>query len=624
MTRHIDPITTEYFADWDEQSARTIRKYARHAFGERAGARLRQILGASDECSDDELEIVDEIQHRIADRCLKADTVIPGLCTANSITEILAMIFRRLLNLFTAVRYYHFTGSGAERRMVSVASVGNSEQTANAMLAGEIVRYQTNSQLGQSESFWCHELKIPVLFQVRESARPTLRPLIHRGCVPVLETPIDHCESVLKDDKTGAWIDFPVVIEGRVVGKLSCDLSDDGSRELTLDSAIHIAAVITNAAPSLEVFRRVLNEEHRPGLFSDILSNLERCQTFQELCEYCVTSLVQDVCNAKFASIFTVSVDDNTPPSRLLVLQKTNYGRLRPKEQRGRYDLDVEEGLTVWVASEKRALRLHNLDSECPRFQAQLAAYKNENGRIPRWLDRHTDSNSNSSFLAVPIILGADQVIGVIRVTEKCDGGQFTEADQERLQAIAKIGIGPRFVQILNHNTEETLKSVSDRINGIITSFASFSDNEFRNTFREILDGLFPQTVARKLFLCNIFASDDRRTFRHWVIGGKLAEPGMRDGIYESYGSLSAFAEKVGHAVFINHMKKAEANGILLPICEGPICALAAPIKHRDKIYGVVVVKSEEYDIHPERDRSRIEFVAQQMGLALWLRDDHN
>ena len=140
----------------------------------------------------------------------------------------------------------------------------------------------------------------------------------------------------------------------------------------------------------------------------------------------------------------------------------------------------------------------------------------------------------------------------------------------------------------------------------------------------QALEELFPETTGRKLYLCNLFDGRDRRTFCHWVMGGELAPGERQDALVESFGSLTAFTEKAGRGVFINDMRRAERSGIMLPMCDGPVCAIAAPIQHLSDMYGVVIVKSDRYDLFPERDLGRIEFVGRQMGLALRLRNSQH
>ena len=75
-------------------------------------------------------------------------------------------------------------------------------------------------------------------------------------------------------------------------------------------------------------------------------------------------------------------------------------------------------------------------------------------------------------------------MLGVLRVTEKCGNGIFTETDQESLNTLATVAIAPKLGQLLNRQADPMIKVITDRIDSVVTSFAMFtSDWEFRDTF---------------------------------------------------------------------------------------------------------------------------------------------
>jgi transcriptional regulator with GAF, ATPase, and Fis domain len=135
------------------------------------------------------------------------------------------------------------------------------------------------------------------------------------------------------------------------------------------------------------------------------------------------------------------------------------------------------------------------------------------------------------------------------------------------------------------------------------------------NAFKRALQRFFPEvTGGRKLYLFNLL-EDGEDSFRHHAVGGQLIERTTQGVIYPLRGSLTAYAikERKG-VVFISDARKAEKLGVLRSICQESRCALACPIAFQNKCYGVLVVKSDRFDLFPETHGRLLEVLAAEAG----------
>lgn len=523
------------------------------------------------------------------------------------------------------IRYYRFTEDAGDGAYVLIDSAGYDTRTENRLRVGELVRFRSFCQQAFTDTFWAHHLNVPVVVSVNHVASSILEPRFYVGCLPLLEVPSDACEETLHGIKSTTWIDFPLTVGGNPVGKLTCDFHGRvASLSEQCDSIVEFWAKSLGAAPFLELIAR--RKSHFP--LTDIVRDIQACGSVGDLLDYCVTTLPRHF-DGQNASILTL-LTDSLGASKL-VLRKTSYDKAKPQENVAAYNID-DVALTAWVARNKRSIRVHNLFEGHER-EHQLDQYRVFDSRLA-WKNHIPDSETQDSFLAVPIFVDADRVGGVIRLTEKCgENKYFTLQDQTLLEQIAAEAIGRRLASLQATQVLEAITySGIQRASAMLVSERDPKAADIAAALSDTLLTAFPDRVSmRKLFLLNVLTNDCRH-FQHFNAGGTLHNALTTLRTYELKGSLTDHVvrtflrdaadevEEIG-TTYVVDFQNAILNRAMLPVCENAAVALACPVAFRQKIYGVLVVKSECFDITPEQHGHTLQLIAAHVGMMFAKRD---
>ena len=496
-------------------------------------------------------------------------------------------VLARLLNAlrdtpFRAIRYYHY--ESAQERIVSIDSAGMPAQVADALRAGGIIKFRSSTPLSTHDSFWCFRLREAVLFIVNK--RRAKKPLRPRRIVPGIKgiyLPRDECRRELKGHKTSKWVDCPLLIGGRCIGKLSCDLSPRTPVDSKLQAAVNrLWALAQATGPALELSYR---ESLQP--LTDIRDEIAECDSLDSLFKYCTETMARRHFRCRYASLFTYSRD--LFGSSRLILRKTSFPGLKPKVNKAFYDLS-EKALTTWVANHGQSLRLHSLD-DVAAMAEQLRAY----GRGIVWHNKYQDSPRHNTFLAVP--LGTKKSpLGVIRYTDKMHG-RFTESEQVLLERVCRDYLAPRLHSLARSEFVPALVNQLQDMHAVSLSFAS--GRALPQQLCDAMERCFPERDGRqKLYLINCLAEDGRH-FRHYAIGGSLLQVTSPSHLYPVAGSFTGHVMRhgVGRAVLVIDCNRAHASGGFHIICPSAVCALGSPLVLRGSPFGALVVMSDSHDL---------------------------
>jgi len=534
-------------------------------------------------------------------------------------------ILRALLDQATRlgisrIRFYHFEENDDDAKLVSVDCVGHHLEVARRIRIGHVVQFRSSSPLQSSQSFWAFALGVPVLFRLDDKAPARHQPRLSGTGLPVIEMSCDSedCRNVLVD-KARVWLDVPLTVGGKYIGKLSCDVQPAANPDWIQDDILQFWHLAEGAAPCLDALYRA----HFTSPLSEVAAHITACSSISELLEFCVYKLPRNYFSCRYASIFTLSKD--SLGSQRLVLRKTSYPAAQPLVGVGSYDLD-EASLTSWVARTARPLRVHNLqddESLSEALEKQLQSHFSYDKRLA-WKKKIQDSDRNATFLAVPICSAPNRIEGVLRFTEKdCDcedDEHFTERDQVLLEEIARAAIGPKLMAL---RKEECARTVSfGQLQEVITVSMGEPTHilAIRERFGHALEKFFPEKDgARKLYLFNLL-EDDAVAFLHHAVGGSL-----RFGLerYENSrqplrGTLTGRAlRQTTGAVFVNDPARASEMGAMRIISPDVVCALACRVSFRSKHYGVLIVKSDRHDLFLDSHGRLLEVLATQAGATL-------
>jgi ligand-binding sensor protein/GAF domain-containing protein len=333
-----------------------------------------------------------------------------------------------------------------------------------------------------------------------------------------------------------------------------------------------------------------LNEWKSVKKVDDFMRQATNVQTIEELFDLAASSL-PNMINARHCSIFTVQRDENAGCDRL-VLRKTSYPALKPRENSAYYD--EGEGLTGWVWKHKHSLRLDNLQDPAKLAQAQYDDLE--------WRQKHNDSDEHTSFLGVPMIGHGDKVIGLIRMPHKEGGIPFNKHDQI-------------FLEFLAHHLSwamecQTAKDKFKRATGLFKVAQELASGLPHS---QVLDTAINSSVV-------LFGRDNKKHFvvildpqtkKHWKIerikGGLNLKADFKRSWKKRVFNLSAgFTGWVidnKESYFSSDLEESINKGEYLVPVEHGESAISAPLLWRDEVYGAIsIISNKKFDFSKEKE----------------------
>ncbi len=246
---------------------------------------------------------------------------------------------------FSNIQYYWLDVEG--KRLISANSLEHASDLIEQMQLREFDRSTNMSPLHASDSFWSFALQRPVIVRVdSKSSSPPLREVAGPGGIPLLIINEEPCQ-FLKDHKGSVWVDFPLKVGEKWIGKFSCDYSgnlDDNSKSFNDVSGFWRFVQSSSAyAAEVPLLARSARAHHRGA------NGAQRCDSLEELYRYCVDQLPQ-LFGGGAASLYTLIEDDGG--SAALVFSKTTESKRQGREDLESYQF-ADLHFVPWIARER-------------------------------------------------------------------------------------------------------------------------------------------------------------------------------------------------------------------------------------------------------------------------------
>lgn len=540
------------------------------------------------------------------------------LLACESVDEVLAWLQplaqrRGLRN----IRYYPLTcDAQSGYRLISYASVGHDEDTAQRLRVGQITKFLSHSPLDSHDSFWSILLRTPTVFKIDNRCRSKVEAYFAPDAVPLVHVAEDHCMNVLVRHRSAAWVDIPLLCGSKTVGKVSCDLETAVTirpdtvgwieRDLN-DSILQFTGLVQLAAAQLDALHRQEMDQHQPS--PDEIGQLidAECESPADLFRFC-TEEMSKLLNCRYGSILT-RVRDSLGAD-LLVLQKTSYPQSQYLEGIGHYHRD-EPALTTWVARTGRSVCLQDLGDRS-LLNDKLLAYDRE----LIWANKIPDSDNHGDLLIVPVWY-KHQVVAVLRYTARRDG-HFTERDQRWVEKIASKYIGPTLEYVRRRVAESLWDGHRDKVAALsVREAVTFNDTaqELAEYIGTAAKEIFP--TGGKVILVNML-DGDRRNFRHYAVINSL--DANCEESYPVAGSLTGYALQQPGVAYLADLASAEAAGHYRSVFRQARCALACRMGPSHQPSGAIVALSDCYDISEQVHGPALKLLAERAGGILWRR----
>jgi hypothetical protein len=509
------------------------------------------------------------------------------------------------------IRYYHY--DQRNECLISVDCAGHTPDETLRLRLGNIVKPRLACPSDTSDSYTCIERRAPVFFEINRTQTAPMAERSPLGRLAVMTLSHGQCDDFLRDSPYHCRVDYPLMHAGEAVGKLSCDLEAARLTPRTAKWLLWFWKFVLRVAAPIERLRSSRIEIITP-VAEEVRDEILRATSLRKLFDYCVDTLPKRF-DILYASLFTVSTD--ATGSTRLILRRTSYPGSRHLEdgtrgqgnQVGYYQLapDPDNSITAWVATSRHPVRIQRL-GDAGLLRPQLAVL---NSGL-RWMNKIQDSNTHTSFLAVPI-LAAGRLLGVLRFTEKASGdarAYFTDIDEKCLYRIASDYVGPKLAELQIREAQglfcdETWQQPV--VKALTETFepAANSDTTRRRhvNFQKAMRQLVQTTgQPRHLYLVNHMPLHGER-FRHLAAAGALADriKDRMDCSYDLEGTLTGRAIHVGTWVYLHDIPRAIERRYILPLLpEETMSALACPVFLGAKGQGAIVLHSDRHDIVPE------------------------
>lgn len=512
----------------------------------------------------------------------------------------------------SAIRLYEYTCTRTEgERLVSVDGVGHDLQTTRDLQVGHIVKFRDQCPLEWRDSFWAIEWSCPVFFVIDPNAEAVLVRDKGPGGLPLIRMREDQCDNVLARHSVNAWIDFPLVIGNKIVGKLSCDLV---SLDLLDDSFYN---KIMNFWKLVRVTGSHLYGQSRSSMDEKGLDHLrqqageiiDRAQSLDAFYDACTLELSK-LLGCKFASIFVKTTDSRGVNN--LVLKRTTYWPSKGLEgsSEGTYSWD-EAGLTPWIARKGISICLQDLgDTEL--YIKKLKAYD------PRleWKNKVIDAKKHGGFLGVAIRSSVGETLGVLRFTTP-HVGHFTQSTQDFIEKIVRRYIAHKLQQL--HEVEASRRVLRD--NQVINTLAVQSSANFgllKSHLSSTMSRMFPEgQETRKLYLFN-YLNTEQNKFRHVTSAGKLSKIDQSRRLFPLDRTFTRYVIDRGDQVsYFADLRNAASQGQFRLITSDAVSAIGCRVASYGRIYGALIVLSDHFDLDPREHGPVLQLLASKTAETL-------
>jgi ligand-binding sensor protein/GAF domain-containing protein len=308
------------------------------------------------------------------------------------------------------------------------------------------------------------------------------------------------------------------------------------------------------------------------------------------------------IMGAEYCSIFTVQQGE-TEDADCLVLRKTSYPKLEPKEDSAYY-MRGEKALTVWVWENAKPLRLKDVKNtaELSRHNATWSQGK------------YNDSDKHKGFLAVPIIGHKNQVIGVIRIPHK--KWQIGVGDEHE---VSFTNYDEVFLNFLAHHLSrviecQELEEQFERAEGLVMAAIELaratSGKEINKLAAKYAMSLFGGGVGKEYFVnCHSPESETWKVKR--VEGGLVLSGKWKNRKFNVNQGLTGRVIREKRPLLLYDLKKAKDEGYYIEAVPDGKSVMAAPLKYGEKVYGIIGVVSNKEFSFSEKDEKILTILAE-------------
>jgi hypothetical protein len=588
----------------------------------------------------------------------KLSEFLLALSKCDSVAANVNLLFRKGRSLgIKNVRYHCLCRNNG--RLVSIESAGHGDAIADRIRQGHILKKRV-ADGKPCDSFMCFDEGRPTVFEVHRAAQGIERADGLGGRLPHFRLQYDQCEPVLSPDEARIFVDFPLCVNGRCVGKLSCDLDVSSVAEIDPGKLLFFWRMAMIAAPHL----RLSYDESIDEDIERIRQLLLGCD-MDELGKILKGPEFRKFFGAEYSATFLDTVDGID--RKVLVLKWTNYKPIESFEQQKAYPRDKISYLAPYVAANKLSLRFEDLhdtelfEKQCrsQRIEGEICWIQDPCYRAPEIRVDETQVLHSNLTASIPGADGSSE--GVIQLYNKVDNGGsvakcFSDRDQRLLERATAEVIGPKIQTLKNLET-------TDRVIEPVFACAKAveqiqSTPKMMDDIVEALKTMVPEGKSRKLYtVCfltrkcvdRVMGGDlptGDRNFRYCrryriggalavgsnlKIGGDLAEgaklpdnPSKRRRKHKNrLGGIEYCLQEV--MMHGRDAKKIGTDDVIWFECKGrddwftpnAICALACPFTVRNRPAGVIVVKSDSYDLLPERHGFLMTKLADHVGQVL-------
>ncbi len=605
------------------------------------------------------------------------EQLIGDMTNCMSTEEILSKLLKRALfrNIpIESIRYYRRRQRYGKEQLVSVDCAGHNDNEATQIRLGRVRKDKTSKSGPQVNGYFdvlIDPFALPIVFQINPARKP--------GVYVLQEPPLKVCE--LQDDECNnslgpggqrpPWVDIPLRMAGRALGKLSCSLklprfvdAEELPKNL-LEKLLEFQDYANIAIPYLESIRSLDINNPLEEAGSEIFTKV----TYEQLYYYCTNTLrIASPFAYEAADIFVVSEDTLKSnkyhkvheDNEFLVLRWSSSKSAGANKDFYRKQIIAREwsqspeldgkGLTAWVWRNGTPLRLCQRSND-PNFEKQLRAYEPEKSKL-EWakLISPIVAEKVQSLLIVPIHapLGQEKslidlsndalyptggrVIGVIRFVNNKDNNLISPRDEVLLSRLADRCIGPKMVSLQHERTSKKIVANLDkvtifRLDPISPSDESSLVDEFKDILRESVRTFF--TSEGKAFLLNLICSNkngpngpEPDKFRTEILHDGLKSKSRSGDICDLEGTMTNFIMNHNYDfVFINDIPYAEKERCYRRLGPKDLCALGSVVQYERKKFGALIIISDRYDIFPAVSGTLVSVLATQIGMLLARRE---
>lgn len=518
------------------------------------------------------------------------------LAPARDLQEVLDWLLAQLkTGLIKNVRFYYLDDSSSPPLLVSGGCSGHEPALARTFSCGNI----THEFERESESTICFRRGQAVVLRAFQTlSSPVEHPGI--GTIPHLDVP-DPCRGKFEnsrlnthDSRPRLYVDFPVEVGGKWLGKFSCDFETTDSERIDEGSVIRCAAFAHEAATMLYCLMHQKQEEaiHRA------ISHYDETQGPAGFGEVLRSELKLNARDA--VTYFPVVCDtesENGNMMRVLPLAFSTSETYRAYVRTGKCYLLKGSALVPTVATAGRTLRLTQLHDTasrvtcCKRYGVEKIA----------WDDDYIfgDWSEIDAVLALPVLdPRQNRVLGVFVVTRHYQSDGFTyEQERDGRLLIRSVFVGSEatseFARISFNPSRYAKFSVE--CSRLCTSVDPFDEAT------KLLADVCPERDGQKLFAVCCLDGSSPSKLRVLSAHGKLKEHSRTRDYAPDTSITKAAIETQPRDVIYRNIPSRNLRDVVrqrFPYTAHAVCEIGCAFEGcSGASVGAVLVKSSVFDL---------------------------